>query len=269
MRAVVVILGLSCIAASGGACASCASALEGTVKLVDAVADADERARRRALEQKNELVEDELRVRRATSALRDRARDLQAELAARADAAPGFAKGTVVALFDVDGGELLDEDEARELSERLHVELAASGTVRLVPPEAVEDVLERSVEEGYGPCFDEACRIELGKALAAQKVLVPVLLSSGDRCVLGLEVYDLEREVAEWATSVFAPCGVDELTSAAAVIAARFGGLERTSPQRGTEVVEEPNVEPARPPRRPVEPADDAPSTEHASDRDG
>lgn len=226
MRAIVSLLALGCVAASGGSCASCAAALDGTVKMIDAASEVDREHRRRAIEARNELGMDEVRVRLATAELRARAQELQAELAARAEATPGFATGTVVALFEVDG-EVLEREDAVEVSKRLHVELAAAGTLRLVPHAAVEDALARSVDEGFGPCFDDACRLELGKALAAEKVLVPLLVRAGERCVLGLEVYDLEREVAEWATSVFAPCTPEALGTAAAVIASRLGGLER------------------------------------------
>ena len=74
--------------------------------------------------------------------------------------------------------------------------------------------------ESYRPCSDSACQIELGKALAAKKMLTTKVLRLGTACAMTATLYDLATETAEAAAAVRSGCsksalvdGVDQLIS--------------------------------------------------------
>jgi hypothetical protein len=58
----------------------------------------------------------------------------------------------------------------------------------------------------YSDCYDEACHIELGKALSASHILRAQLLRYGQKCVLNAELIDLTKEVAVAAASSEGKC---------------------------------------------------------------
>lgn len=130
--------------------------------------------------------------------------------------------GIVVAAFDVfDPGEALDVESRDQLSEYLAVRVTQSLRYRTIPRAQVRERLLAEKKLSYSACIDQACQIELGKALAAEKVLAPKLIRLGQSCALTASVFDLKTETAELAASVRTRCvreallqAVDELVHA-------------------------------------------------------
>ncbi len=90
---------------------------------------------------------------------------------------------------------------------------------------ATEDALSdvRSAKEkSYEACFDEACQIELGKALAADKLLRASVVRLGAECVLSAALLDLRTETAERQASTAIAC---DGTGALGAIDALLGRL--------------------------------------------
>jgi hypothetical protein len=123
-------------------------------------------------------------------------------------------RGTVVAAFDVlDPAEQLDPDARDQLSEYVTVRVTQAMGVRIVPRAQLRERLLQAKKESYQACVDQECQIELGKALAAEKILAPKLIRLGETCVLTATLFDLRTETAETAASVKTKCGKDALLS--------------------------------------------------------
>ena len=97
----------------------------------------------------------------------------------------------------------------RDLGEQLRIFIAQRG-VRTI---------DRGVQERVGRahggasasaprrgCYDDACQLELGKAVAATHILRSRMTRFGSRCVLDAELIDLKSEVAVRASSARGEC---------------------------------------------------------------
>jgi hypothetical protein len=128
-------------------------------------------------------------------------------------------RSSIVAAFDiVDAASELDRDVRAQLSEYAAARIAQTMGYRLVPREELRVRLSAQKADSYRSCFDQACQIELGKALAAEKSLATKLIRVGETCALIATVFDLETETAELSASVKTRCqqsslleGLDEL----------------------------------------------------------
>lgn len=143
---------------------------------------------------------------------REKQRAVQAPAA---EPEPAIERPVVVALFDVDGTKAEFDDHTLEaLTEYFAMRLAASRTMSLVPRGEVRTLLEDQKADSYRACYDESCRIELGKELAAEKSISPKILRTGEHCVIGAVLYDLKNEIAEHAASSRTACGEEALLDA-------------------------------------------------------
>lgn len=125
------------------------------------------------------------------------------------------AGGVVIAAFDVfDPGEELDVETRDQLSEYVSVRVTQSLKYRTIPRAQVREHLWAEKKNSFSACVDQACQIELGKALAAEKVLAPKLIRLGSTCALTASVFDLKTETAELAASVKTRCAKDALFEA-------------------------------------------------------
>ena len=71
--------------------------------------------------------------------------------------------------------------------------------------------LSDSKQASYEACIDEACQIEVGKAVAAQKSLSTKIIRVGRQCALSTTLFDLKTEATETAASVRTPCSQESL----------------------------------------------------------
>jgi hypothetical protein len=136
---------------------------------------------------------------------------------ARVDALVGGEPA--IAVFDVQGGEqLFDAKLLDQLTEYLAARLTQSG-YRVVPRVRVREMLQLSKAEGYRDCFDQACQVELGKAMAAQGSLATRLTRFDDVCALTSSLFDLKTETTLVGASATAKCNATSLLAAAERIA--------------------------------------------------
>lgn len=114
-------------------------------------------------------------------------------------------------------GELLYNVESQ-----LRVNLAKEG-LRTVDRGAQEAALKAQVTalqaESFRECYDEACQVDLGKALAASHLLRSRVARFGSRCVLSGELIDLSLEVSIAAGSVHGLCGPESFLDMSAQLA--------------------------------------------------
>lgn len=83
----------------------------------------------------------------------------------------------------------------------------------VVPPETAFERLHEAQAASYESCYDAACQIELGRAIAATKSISPELIELGGACTLHLTSYDLMKGTSDFAVSVKSKCEVADLAS--------------------------------------------------------
>jgi hypothetical protein len=132
---------------------------------------------------------------------------------ARTTAAPstppplGAASPVVVALFPVrDMSQQFDARVLEQLTEFSSALVLQQLGFRIVPRELV-----KAKAESFSACYEEACQIELGKALAASKSLSISLIRVGNRCAFNATIYDLKTEAAERAAATDTACDENAL----------------------------------------------------------
>jgi len=129
----------------------------------------------------------------------------------QARTAPAWAVAPVVlAVLDV-SGDALTPVLADQLTDYLATRLAARGAYRVVPRRAVQAELLAAKARTLEACVDEACQIELGKALAAEQTLTARVIQLDDACALTAALFDLRTETTARAASVRVPCAPSAL----------------------------------------------------------
>lgn len=80
--------------------------------------------------------------------------------------------------------------------------------------EALLSVVAREKTESYKDCYDQACQIPLGQALAADTILRTQITTIANFCTLNAELVDLEKEAAVGGGLVKFDCTEDGLSMA-------------------------------------------------------
>jgi hypothetical protein len=108
-----------------------------------------------------------------------------------------------------DRARAVDRSLVRNLGDQIRVFIAQQG-VRTVDRGAQEKFLREQIKamksESYKSCYEEACQVELGKALAASHIMRTRITRFGGRCVLNGELIDLKAEVTMAAASAQGTC---------------------------------------------------------------
>jgi len=140
-----------------------------------------------------------------------RAREAEARRLAAAPA-PAPGKPAIIAVFTLeDRGARLGPDVQERLSEYLASAIAASGRYQVIPRAQLKERLGLQRTESYKACYDQACQIELGKELAAEKSLSTQVIKLGASCMLTAVVFDLKTAASEGGASQDGGCTEDEL----------------------------------------------------------
>lgn len=118
----------------------------------------------------------------------------------------------VVAVFDIEvSGLKLKRTQARGLNNYLHGKIAQMPNYAVVPRADVQRRLQKEKANSYRACYDEACQIEIGKELAAQKTLSTKIFKLGDECVVSVVIYDLRSAASAGAADASGTCRVSAL----------------------------------------------------------
>lgn len=124
------------------------------------------------------------------------------------------AAGRVIAVMDVEDANAgtdgaVGDALVRNLSDQIRVYVTQQGA-RTIDRSAQERAFRQQMlevkNESYEDCYDDACQIELGKALAASHILRSKITKFGRRCVLNGELIDLAAEVTVKAASAQGAC---------------------------------------------------------------
>jgi hypothetical protein len=100
-----------------------------------------------------------------------------------------------------------------KFSNRLDAVVAESGFAT-VPRSEIQSRLNEEQKESYRACYDDACQIELGKAVAAQKVLISSWARFGKECILIAKLYDLRSALTESSAEAKGECDEEGLNAA-------------------------------------------------------
>ncbi|HOX45971.1 MAG TPA: hypothetical protein PK668_20380 [Myxococcota bacterium] len=147
-----------------------------------------------------------------------------------APAPAGVARREVLAVFDVqDVASRFKGKEAElvQLTTFLATAMAATGKFTVVPREQLRQRLLEEKKDSYRACYDNACQIELGKAVAAEKTLATQLIQVGAECAVVANVYDLRSETAATAAMVQTACGEAQLLDAMRQVAEQIARQAR------------------------------------------
>jgi hypothetical protein len=113
------------------------------------------------------------------------------------------------------------------------------GGFQVVPLSRIQEQLRAQKLESYKACYDDACQIELGRALAAQKVVTTQLMRVGEVCYLSSTLFDLKRETAEDAAVVQGACTEEALLALVSRVATDLGDKDRSSAREAEQRVSE------------------------------
>ncbi|MEQ8276699.1 MAG: hypothetical protein RMA76_15220 [Deltaproteobacteria bacterium] len=123
------------------------------------------------------------------------------------------ASSWVVAVMNMRG----TQDDAR-VTEAMTRQLRTSASERrlkVVSSSAQDQELKRIVNEAkaetFKECYDEACQVELGKALAASHLLVSSLERFGGQCTVAWEILELKGETTVCGSSQRGGCEESDL----------------------------------------------------------
>ncbi len=127
---------------------------------------------------------------------------------------PAVRESVVVAILDLqDPDRALRANERTQLTDYLTAHAIQQHGWKSVPRAQLREQLQQEKAASYESCVDEACQIELGKAVAAQKTLVTKLLRLGKACTMVMTLYDLRSEAAEAAATTKTGCTATDLTA--------------------------------------------------------
>jgi formylglycine-generating enzyme len=86
---------------------------------------------------------------------------------------------------------------------------------QVVPRDQIKQRLTQQKSASYKACYDQTCQIEVGKELAAEKTLAIKVGKVGNKCTVGLSLYDLRRATTDKAATAKAKsCAEEELLEA-------------------------------------------------------
>ncbi len=122
------------------------------------------------------------------------------------------AERPVVAVFTLKSdGARIKARELDRLSDYIGAALTESGRYQVVPKSELKTALNAKKKASYKQCYAESCQIEIGKELAADKVLAGVVARIGSRCTITLKIVDLRKATEEAAARAKGKCGIDNV----------------------------------------------------------
>jgi len=121
-------------------------------------------------------------------------------------------QGAFVAVFDIeDRSRRLKPSEVDGLTEYLAGKLAEGGLFHVIPRQQIKQRLLEQKKRSYRQCYDQSCQIDIGREMAAQKVLSTVIASVGSSCLVTVALFDLKKAATEVTASARGGCSADDL----------------------------------------------------------
>ncbi len=142
-----------------------------------------------------------------------------------ATAGSPVAQPPVLAVFNIeDRTGSMSAGFLSQLTDYLATRLGEGGRFRVVPRATVQQRIQSSKRKSYRKCYDEACQVEMGRELAATKIVSARILSIGGECRFTLQLYDLARAATDATASIKTACRTKALPEAIDRAVRRIGG---------------------------------------------
>ncbi len=133
------------------------------------------------------------------------------------------APAQVVAVFDIQNQtSQFDAKLLSQLNDYLVSQLSRSGQFRVVPRQQLQASMLQMKKESYRHCYDQACQIEMGRAVSAQTALVTKIMKLNPGCMLSATLYDLRAETTEAGANAKSACTLEGLMTAANQVVAQL-----------------------------------------------
>lgn len=147
-----------------------------------------------------------------------------------------------VAVFDIeDQTNKLKREDILQLTNYLASQMAEGGIYKVVPGSQIKNQLTEKKKESYKSCYDQQCQIEIGRELAAQKLLATQILKVGTKCAVIATLYDLKSAATEKSNSEKCACTQDDFVAALEKTVAKLKGekyiLGAADESHGTDLV--------------------------------
>ncbi len=121
----------------------------------------------------------------------------------------------VIAVFDFEAkGSQFTPSELGTLTAYLSATLGHSRRFEVVPQPTLHAALRRQKKASYRDCYDASCQIEVGKELAAEKLLASAIVEFDGQCVVTLRLFDLKKATQELASTAKSNCRGEALLNA-------------------------------------------------------
>ena len=134
----------------------------------------------------------------------------------------------VIAVFDIQDtrarNQRLPLESLKAMRDYLANQLAQDGLFKVVPSSDIQAALRQAQAESYKDCYDEACQIEIGKEIAAQKSLSTKITQFDTECVVSATLYDLRASASDKAASAKSACSQPALLEALERVALKLKG---------------------------------------------
>lgn len=124
-------------------------------------------------------------------------------------------------------------NSAQQLDVRAYLgtRLTMEKVFRVMPEAQIKRDLGAAKVMSYQDCYDESCRLDLTKALSADKSLSVAVAKEEQMCRVTANLYDTVTEVTESAADVLSECSYVALKNAMKAVAAQLSGRESDIPQ--------------------------------------
>ncbi len=133
------------------------------------------------------------------------------------------AERPIVAVFPIqDVSGKLERTLVDSLTETLSAAVATGGSFSIQAPGDMKRLLTEKTSESYRACFDERCQIELGRELAANKILNAKIIQLGDACTVTAALYDLRTQATDITATEDGGCSPKQLKGSLDRVAARI-----------------------------------------------
>jgi len=143
----------------------------------------------------------------------------------------------VVAVFEIKTRNMaLSDSTIGILSSYLGSRLTAGGRYSVAPGSSIREAMTHMKIDSQRDCYDDACRIELGRAAAAHKYLNTLVWKVDKLCSITIDLYDLRTEASE--VSIEIPnvnCSESGLKDGIAKAAFELGERELELPKQSTQ----------------------------------
>ena len=140
----------------------------------------------------------------------------------------------ILAVMEIeDNTKRFEPADLNGVREYLSTLLVASGLYQVVDKSRHsrkrEAVVRRLKRKSHDPCYDDRCRVELGRELAADSLLTCSIVGFGSLCAMNCQVVPLEKAVADKAGTAEFACKPAGIPAAVKSVVVMLGGTLRAS----------------------------------------